>query len=242
MIDVKLFRASAISDLYANVESNLNLYRSGSFDNLLNDSSLFLESGCKMDPALSVEVHCSAADDNEVECCLASFKGLVGMSAYLARDERLWARLTHLEFLSYSRARWPIPVDDLKAASHIRKHFFAKGARGIERDNAISRLWWMAKICEKVKGISLKEALTAFLYQSDVRANIVERPTTSQNPELLSVVVNKLHQSYQTNDKSLYEREKFRSVMKQLNIAGGVKLLEVLDVSALEAIVSHASD
>ena len=159
----------------------------------------------------------------------------------MARDERLWVRITHIEFLEYSRTRWPIPVDNEKAVIHIKKHFFAKGARGLERDNAISRLWWMAEICRKVEGLSLKEALTAFLYQSDVRANIVERPTTSQNPALLSAVINKLHHSYLTKEKSLYERKKFRSVMKKLNIEGGTKLLEVLDLDSLGIIIDKVS-
>ena len=42
----------------------------------------------------------------------------------------------------------------------------------------------MATICSKVNGLPLEQSLTAFLHQSDVRANIVERPTTSQNATL----------------------------------------------------------
>jgi hypothetical protein len=240
MIDIKLFRSTTVSDLYASVDKNLKSYRAGNFDHLLADTSLFIDSSCKLDPIEKLNLTCSKENINEVDCCLAIINGLKGVSSYLARDERLWVRLTHLEFLNYSRIRWAIPEDDVKAIHHIQTHFFAKGARGIERNNAISRLWWMAKICEKVNGLSLQEALTACLYQSDVRASIVERPTTSQNPELLSAIVNKLYQSY-LNDKSLYEREKFRSLMKQLNLEGGVRLFEVLDKHELEDIVSKAS-
>jgi hypothetical protein len=57
---------------------------------------------------------------------------------------------------------------------------------------------------------------------------------------LLSAVVNELHKSYGA-DKALYERERFRSVMKQLNLIGGVVLLEVLDGDSLRAVVSEAS-
>lgn len=241
MIDIKLFRASAVADLFDSIEKNLEIYRSGSFENLLTDTSLFLESSCTLDPEEWSKVVCDVGSDNEVECCIGVSTGLHGVTAYLARDERLWARLTHIEYLEYTRTRWAIPKDKAKAVAHIKKHFFAKGARGVERDNAISRLWWMAEICKRVQGLTLKDSLTAFLYQSDVRANIVERPTTSQNSALLSAVVNKLHQSYQTEEKALYGREKFRSVMKKLNIEGGVRLLEVLDSETLAEVIEKVS-
>ena len=240
MIEIKLFKASAVAHLYDSIEKNLEIYRSGSFDSLLEDTSLFIESACTLDPHSITETVCIDGEDNEVGCCIAILNGLHGVTPYLARDERLWVRLTHIEYLNYSRARWTIPKDNVKAIAHIKKHFFAKGTRGIERDNAISRLWWMSEICKKVQGLTLHQALTAFLFQSDVRANIIERPTTSQNAALLSAVVNKLHQSYMA-DKALYGREKFRSVMKKLNIEGGIKLLEVLDSKALGEVIEKVS-
>ena len=88
--------------------------------------------------------------------------------------------------------------------------------------------------------MTLERSLTAFLFQSDVRANIVERPTTSQNVSLLSAVVQKLDQSYQGN-KELYNREKFRSVMKDLNLQGGIKLLEVLEDAEIKRIVNKCA-
>lgn len=236
MVEIKLFKASAARELYESVPSNLAAYRSGSFESMVTDGSLFLESACELSPEAITDVHCTTSDDREVECCLAISKGLTGVTPYLARDERLWVRLTHIEFLSYARTRWAIPDDDEKAVSHIRKHFFANGSRGIERDNAVSRLWWMATICSKVQNLNLHDALTAFLFQSDVRANIIERPTTSQNPTVLSAVVNKLHESY-NGDQSLFERERFRAVMKKLNIEGGVRLLEALETNEIDAVV-----
>lgn len=241
MVEIKLIKESVVRDLFNSVPEKLNIYREGSFDSLLTDTSLFIASTCVLDEQLASEITCSENDDNEVGACLAIAKGLCGMSPYLARDERLWTRLTHVEFLDYSRTRWPIPDDDEKAVLHIRKHFFARGSRGIERDNAISRLWWMSTICARVQNLSLQQALEAFLYQSDVRANIIERPTTSQNPNVLSAVINKLHESY-VGDKALFDRDKFRGLMKSLNIEGGVRLLEALDAEEIEAVIEKISD
>lgn len=240
MTKLSLFRTQTVHQLYKDVEKNLPIYRNGDFNSLLVDSSLFLESECELNDTEIKKISCTKENDNEVQCCLGILNGLKGVTAYLARDERLWARLCHIELLDYARARWTIPTDDIKAASYIRTHFFAKGARGIERDNAASRLWWMATICNKVQGLPLEQSLTAFLHQSDVRANIVERPTTSQNAALLSSVINKLHESF-NGDKTLYEREKFRSVMKNLNLEGGVRLLEVLGDKELNKLVDKVS-
>lgn len=240
MSNLQLFRSQAVAHLFNDVEKNLEKYRSGNFEDFLHDPSLFLDSTCSADDDAIKKITCTKENDNEVACCLNILSAIHGVSSYLARDERLWARLCHIELIEYSRTRWPIPPDDGKAVAHIKKHFFAKGARGIERDNAVSRLWWMATICNKVQGLSLEQSLTAFLFQTDVRANIVERPTTSQNATLLSSVVNKLHDSYQGN-KALYNREKFRSVMKNLNLEGGVRLLEVLDDKELSNLVEKVS-
>jgi hypothetical protein len=231
-----LLRESQVKDLKRDIRLNLDKYRTGNFLYLESDSSNFLETDLSLDSGEIEKIKITEVDFNEVECCLAIHAGLKELTPYLARDYRLWVYLTHTILLDYTRNRWPIPVDDEKAIRHVEKHFFANGARGIERDNAASRLWWMAHICSKVNGLSLKDALTAFLHQSDVRANIVERPTTSQNVTVLSTVIKKLHESHES-DKKLYGREEFRSVMRDLNLKGGAKLLEVLDQSEIENIL-----
>jgi len=240
MSKILLMREALVYDLTKEIEPNLEKYRSGDFQFLTSDSSNFIETDFEFDEKELNKIKVIGDNPNEVQCCLGAFNGLPKITAYLARDQRLWVYLTHIVLLNYTRERWPIPQDKDKAISHIKKHFFATGARGIERDNAISRLWWMASICNKVDGLQLEKSLTAFLYQSDVRANIIERPTTSQNVVLLSSVIRKLDQSYQ-GDKELYGREKFRSVMKELNLQGGTKLLEILEPKEVERIVSRCS-
>ena len=240
MSKILLMREALVYDLIREIEQNLEKYRAGDFQYLMSDSSNFIETDYEANDEELSKIKVIDKDFNEVQCCLGTFNGLPNISAYLARDQRLWVYLTHIVLLDYTRQRWPIPQDKEKAIAHIKKHFFASGARGIERDNAISRLWWMASICSKVEGLSLEKSLTAFLYQSDVRANIVERPTTSQNVVLLSAVIKKLDHSF-NGDKELYGREKFRTVMKELNLQGGIKLLEVLEPKEVERIVTKCA-
>lgn len=240
MIKLPLFRAVAVATLYNNIEANLERYRSGDFEHLVNDPSQFIESKCEIDEDELVHVHCTEDDNNEADCTMALNRGLVGITPYLARDERLWVRMTHVELLHYSRTRWPIPTDDEKAVAHIKKHFFARGSRGLERDNAASRLWWMAHLCKKVGGLTLRESLAALQFQSDVRANIVERPSTSQNSKLLSAILRQLHQSL-NSDQKLFERARFRALMKWLNVQGGVRLLDIMSDDLLETLVEEGS-
>lgn len=42
-------------------------------------------------------------------------------------------------------------------------------------------------------------------------------------------------------DKGLYERERFRGMMKELNLKGGTKLLEVLDTHEVIKIVDKCA-
>lgn len=240
MKKIRLLRSRIVQQLARDVSDNLSRYRHDNFDFLGADPANFFEIDQEFDDQKLSHVDCEIGDHKEVECCIHIYEAMGQISPYLARDSRLWVYLTHTSLLEYARKRWPIPSDDEKAVSHIRKHFFATGTRGIERDNAASRLWWMATLCSRVSGLTLAEALTSFLHQYDVRANIIERPTTSQSVPVFSCVLKKLNESYNGN-KKLFEREKFRSVMKELNLQGGVKLLETLSEHEIGRIVDECS-
>lgn len=237
MTKIRLLRSRTIQQLTSEIPGNLERYRSGKFDLLVDDPSNFFEGVQDFDDEKLANVDCNEDDHREAACCVAIYEAMGTIPAYLARDARLWVYLTHTSLLQYSRKRWPIPQDDEKAAAHIRKHFFASDARGIERDNAASRLWWMAALCSRVEGISLNDSLTAFLHQYDVRANIIERPTTSQSVPVFSAIIRKLSEAHKKGEKTLFEREKFRAVMKELNLRGGVKLLGALSEAEIGSIV-----
>ncbi len=234
MMEARLLRAGKERELFETIESNLDIYRAGDFSYLESDPSVYICTDIDINLGNLSEVQCTEDDHNEVQNCIEIFQALGAVTHYLARDSRLWVYLTHTHLLDYSRTRWPIPEDTEKAVHHIKNHFFVVGARGFERDNAASRLWWMASLCSRVDGLSLEQALTALLYQYDVRANIIERPTTSQTIHVFSAVIKKLYESYE-DDKSLFERQKFRDLMKKMNLRGGVSLMSAMD----ETSVSH---
>ncbi len=227
-----------VQELLSKVEANIDSYRTGDFDFLVLDTSCHFETDLVIDEAKLATIACDKDNLKEVENCILMYQAMGDISHYLARDERLWVYLSHTLLLDYARARWPIPEDDEKAIKHIKNHFFCIGARGIERDNVASRLWWQASLCSRADGIPFEDALTCFLHQSDVRANMVERPTTSQNIRVFSAVLKKLHESYKSN-QALFERDRFRSIMKELNLVGGVKLFAALPEATITQILDQ---
>lgn len=117
-------------------------------------------------------------------------------------------------------------------------HFFGSNQRQLERDNIGARLWWMGHLCSRVNGMPLKHALDILLFRSDVRANIVERPTTAQSIPVFSALLVKLGKSYD-GKKKLFERSTFRSLMVQLNGLGGYRLLDALDAKTIEQLIDE---
>ena len=233
----RFFRSAALEDLRAHVTTNLPIYRSGSFDALELDSGLWFEHTTEVDESQFANIRVPAGPDlYEIDNCAALHDAFGGLSPYEARDERLWTYYAHTHLLTYARARWPIPADPSLAASHVLRHFFAKDKRQLERDNAVSRLWWMAHLCMRVNGLSRTEALSAFLYKTDVRANLIERPTTSQSIELFGAVLRKLVISYQ-GERRLFERTTFRQLMAEINSVGGFKLIDCMDTVQSDELV-----
>lgn len=229
---LRMLKSSKVNDLRSNIENNLEFYRSGNFDFIFADYSSYFECDLEIDESHFSELIPDNANASEVSNCKLMFNALGSLSPYLARDERLWVYLTHSYLLEYTRVRWRIPEDDEKAVKFIATHFFAKDKRGVERDNAASRLWWQATLCSRVKDLALDDSLQALLHDTDVRASIIERPTTSQCLNVFCAIMKKLHESY-VGDKKIIHRDAFRPLMKKLNLYGGIKLLNAMEESEI---------
>lgn len=249
---LRLCKKQTVETLRNSVGSNLEVYRTGTFSFLDEDSSCHMDIDIEFDSERllslnnSIKIktepgvtHEKVRSSEEVEHGEIVFNSLSGVKPYLARDERLWVYLTHASLLDYVRSRWPIPADDEAAKKHIRSHFFAKSARQIERDNAVSRLWWIAYLCSRSHSLPLKKALNIFTLRADVRAAIIERPTTAQSLRIFDAILMNLEKSY-NHERVWFERDVFRAAMKELNRLGGVKLIEALPKHELEAIVFKA--
>ena len=234
----RFFKEKYLKELELSVAENLELYRAGNFDSVANNTDNYFEVAFEVDEAKLKLLLPSNKNEAEVQNCMLIYEAMKNLTHFHARDARLWVYLTHTVLLPYTRARWVIPADEVAAIKFIKDHYFGISKRGIERDNSASRLWWMAALCKRVNELDFEMALTIFLHKSDVRASILERPTTSQCLSIFSAILRKLHNSYHT-DKKLFERNLVREAMKKLNLAGGVKLLGILPEQQVNALVEE---
>jgi hypothetical protein len=236
---LRFLKERALTDLRRSIKSNLPLYRTEKFEYLAADPSLSFESEIEIDERALSKLKVPAGEELfDSENCTFVLTALKHLSPYEAADERLWVMLSHTLMLDHARARWPIPKSDESAVQHIETHFFGSTQRQLERDNVASRLWWMGHLCDRVEGLSVTESLDVLLYRSDVRANIVERPTTAQSIPVFSAILRKLAKSYNGRRK-LFERKVFRTLMVKLNGLGGYKLLDALDAKAVEKFIGE---
>jgi hypothetical protein len=236
---VRLLRERAVSELKSSIKDNLLRYRSGDFVHLAIDPALSFEADIELDEGAIGQLKAPVGIENfEAENCAILLGALSSLTPYQAADERLWAMLSHTILLPHARIRWPIPTNDQAAVKHILTHFFASTQRQLERDNVGGRLWWMGHLCSRIRGMPLKESLEILLFRSDVRANIVERPTTSQSAPIFSALIIKLAKSYR-GKKKLFERQTFRALMIRINGLGGYKLLDALDRKAVEQLIDE---
>lgn len=237
-----ILKTSALLDLRHNIPNNLDQYLAGNFNSFFVDPANLIELDIEVDVTKFSNFLPGKLNDDEVQNCLLMIETLGHITPYLARDERLWAYLTHTHLLEYSRLRWELEKKEGEALlKHIGTHFFAADKRAVERDNSASRLWWIATLCNRVDGLPLKDVLDCLLLYSDVRANIIERPTTSQCLNVFSAIVKKLHAEYKMGNTCIFERSIFRELMKKINLFGGIKLLNTMkEEDIMRFIDSHA--
>jgi len=235
---VKYLRQNALDELYQSVPKNLDRYRTGDFKYLTSDPAFYREVDIVAPKAVSLKESASAKKDSKN--ALRLWKKYSHLTPVDARDTRIWTLLSHGEFLKYARARYPIPKDDDEAVKNIRLHYFASTARGLERDHAVSRLWWSAFMASRVENLEIKEALDTFLYKLDVRANLAERSTMAQCQNLFSAWIEVLHENKSTKKEEFFVRNVYRSALKDLNALGGYVLLDSLDAKTLKTTVKKA--
>jgi hypothetical protein len=173
----------------------------------------------------------------EVKNSLLVHQGLKGMTRALAREERIWTRLTHMECLSYARARWLTNVKPEAVASTVETHFFARTVTQVRDDNAISRLWWNAEIARIAAPEDPERALRLILSRADIRLSFVERARTVSRPKLAQGIIRIM----ESDPWVLSSERSFREFMKVLNRNGGGLLFEIMDLTEVDALMQECS-
>jgi len=226
-IPLKFLSKNKLSELVNSVPDNLDWYATGNFRDLALDNGWAIETAAvtvdldlleKLDGSLRT----ASAD---IENSLMLHEALKGMTPALAREERIWVRLTHIECLDYARSRWLSgrTKDDLE--KQVRLHMFAPNLTSIRDDNALSRLWWNVHIATIADPEDPEGALRLILKTADIRSNFIERTGTVSRRPLAQAIIRAMKRDAWITS----EEKNFRSFMKVLNKSGGGILFESLD-------------
>lgn len=169
--------AAVAENLYGSVETNLDRYVSGSFSDLARELGWAIQTRTAfVDPAFALGLNAESGPDAEVTNSLHVYRSLKGMTPALARDERIWVRICHIEALEYARKRWIKSADPVR---DVRLHFFASGLPRSRDDNAIGRLWWNGYIAQSISPEDPEHVLRQMLRRANIRLQFVDRANTS---------------------------------------------------------------
>jgi len=182
---MRLLAATVVDSLSNSVENNLHRYMSGDFLDMEKHTGWAIETTlARWDPTIAEMLDPSGTPVAEIKNSLLIYKGLQGMTPALAREERLWARLCHVECLTYARNRWL--GDEKKAVSAITRHFFASGMRGCRDQNAVGRLWWNGHVAALSMPDDIETGLERLLSRANFRLQIVDRADSAFRQPLVS--------------------------------------------------------
>ena len=242
MDPIKYFKQHKVDSLRAQIKKNLPWYCNEK-DALALDLEEYGEISLLVDPACFETLNNRYDVTDDKENIITIYQALNCLSLQQATDERIWTYLTHVLAKEYTSKRWnAIPEDDEKAVKYIEAHYFVTGVRGLIRDNAVARLWWMGHVASRCKDYSLEKTLSILLKVSDVRANLLERPFASASPEVFSGIIRVLGKVFDSEDPAIYQRKNFREFMKRVNQQGGRIMFNALNSKKLDEVFNRIAD
>ncbi|MDB5824179.1 MAG: hypothetical protein JWR21_2883 [Herminiimonas sp.] len=185
---LKLLSSATVDELSENIGKNLDRYITTNFHDAVRGNGWAIETTvAKWDPAIATKLDPTGGPEAEIKNSLLVYKGFQGMTPALAREERLWTRLCHVECLDYVRARWLSRGGNIP--NLVRLHCFAVGLTGCRDDNAVGRLWWNGHVASLACPNDLELGLRRLLSRANIRMHVVERADTAFRQPLVSGIV-----------------------------------------------------
>jgi hypothetical protein len=213
-----LYVGQAVADSLADsIHANLERYLKDGFDDLVAAGNWSIPLNCDYDPAPLAKLSAISTPEVEFENSKLVWRSLGGaLTPSLARENRIWVRMSHVECLEFSRNRWLDNRSDEQLEKSVRTHFFATSQTACRDDHAIGRLWWNGWIAHMADPDNQEQALRLILHSADVRSNLVERPWIFARPVLASSILRLM----QAESWLLQMEHHFREFMKAVNLLG----------------------
>lgn len=244
-MEIPILSQSTVLNLYENVEENLKLYSDGFsekfFKNNYNHSLKNTDMPEDLGDMLIYDENLKAGDLDAKNSVIV-YNALKGLTAYQARDGRVWTALSHKFFLEYTAKRHSEKNKKL-TVTKIKQHFFTLvgGKRGFDRNNVVARLWWHGHAVQKCcKEENFEELVQLLCQNTDLRANIIERPGIFQIPNVLLAVL--LVIKNEKNNGNDLIRKVYRPWLQYIDRAGGQKIYAIMEEDELVKLFGNLLD
>lgn len=224
--------------LAENIRHNLELYKTGDFRDMANKGDWNIRLSIDADTSVLENLQASRASEAEINNSLAVGEALRTLTPSMARENRIWIRLSHIEGLEYARARWLENVEESKLEDLVRIHFFAPTWTRCRDDHAIARLWWNHKIASMLMPEDPKFALSFILSRADIRSNFVERARIGARIPVGRGIIRALATTSELRTSEIL----FREFMKTVNLQGAGKAFEVFSEQKVDTFMKECVD
>lgn len=244
-MQLKIFKRNLVHTLYQSVEQNLVLYESGDFSELLSKYSDQIREVPDVfyDETMFGNMVTDAGGSNDAKNAFIILEGLQNFNPYLATDERVWCALCHMEGKQFANIRWiKSNMCKEKKIKAIKQHFFARGNRAFERQNALSSIWWWGYIATRHDPSDRVKAIETFCRNTDVRSQILDRTSVSRGINTLAGIMKCIERKITEDpDTNFFTRRKtrdaetgpYRDWFSQINRWGGRKFIESFSADEL---------
>lgn len=238
MSKLKYISTAMFESLRNSVHENLERYLTGSFGDLTTEDGWSIPLDLELNLGEFRALKPESGVEAEVLNSLIVWRALSKLTPSLATESRIWTRLTHIEGLEYSRARWIKGETGATAEKAIEAHFFGESRTRYRDDNAIGRLWWNAYIAKLAMPDRQFDALKLLLKKADIRSNIVERAWITSRPQIAGGIVRALERqpSISANEAG------FRAFMKAVNTNGGGLLFEAMSIGEIDGFMNACAN
>jgi len=194
------------------------------------------ESSLVVDPEPQLVITEFENAKNDAENAKRIYNWLIKITPALAMEERLWAYLSHCVFQDYMKARWP--ADNANAIQR-RYLFEGKSFAALSR-NGIARLWWAGHLTRDPKRENPFQLTETLFLRQDIHVSLLER-SMGKCAKVRAAVLDFLRENSGWLSSEAFGR-RIQLLLKELNLLGGVAILDALPEAELQAVLKKAGE
>lgn len=238
-----MFRDAALVKLKKDIDDNLYYYCNSDnnwIDTYFKDKEIddyLLNTNLEINE-FQLKIGDQNFDAENVRIVYSAMKNLLPIHA---REEKIWAYLTHTIGYKYMKYRWPI-TNDQKSISRVNSRYFFQGdIKNVIKNttvpyvrNGLARLWWAGYIVYDKSQEDPFEYINELFISQDLFVGLCERDIAKNKHLVLAVL--KCIRKYDIKNIS-NNTIVVRNILKQINMEAGLIVLDALDQNEIFSFV-----